>query len=419
MGRKPFPSYSHVIKYIFEQLPLYQNIGPKALRYDLQNISSLMQYLGEPHKKFPSIHIAGTNGKGTTAHLLSAVFQHTGCKTGLYTSPHYVDFRERIRLNGQMITENFVLDFFNQHVELIKSSKPSYFELSVALAFDYFASENVDIAIIEVGLGGRLDSTNIINPLLSVITNISLDHTQILGNTIGEIAFEKAGIIKPGIPVVIGERHPESEPIFKQVAKERNASIYFTDELCDFGDIFEWEETLMDGPFLPKNIRCALSSVLVFKKYYPQWSLPLKSVIHAIQHFKKLTNYIGRWQVLSDQPMIIADGAHNLDAWEATIAYLSQIKFAKLYFVMGFVNDKAIDGILGLLPKDAFYFFCQAKVIRALPADQLFNQAKEAGLQGTADYPVVAEAFEAAKRMAKKDDLIFIGGSIFVVGEIL
>ncbi|HAQ38175.1 MAG TPA: dihydrofolate synthase [Saprospirales bacterium] len=419
MGKKPFPSYSHVIKYIFEQLPLYQNIGPKALRYDLQNISSLMLHLGEPHKKFPSIHIAGTNGKGTTAHILSAVFQHAGYKTGLYTSPHYIDFRERIRLNGQMIPENFVLDFFNQNAELIKSAKPSYFELSVALAFEYFASQKVDIAIIEVGLGGRLDSTNIIGPLLSVITNISLDHTQILGNTIGEIAYEKAGIIKPAIPVVIGERHPESEPVFKQIAGEKNASIYFTDEICDLGNFFEWGETFMNGPFLPKNIRCALSSVLIFKKYYPEWSLPLKSVIQSIQYFKKLTNYIGRWQVLSEQPLIIADGAHNLDAWEGTVAYLQQIKYAKLYFVMGFVNDKAIESILRLLPKDAFYFFCQAKVIRALPAGQLFDQAKKAGLEGTADYPSVADAFEAAKNKAEKDDLIFIGGSIFVVGEIL
>jgi len=282
MEKIPFPSYNHVIKFIFEQLPLYQNIGPGALKYDLHNISMLMQHLGDPHKKFPSIHIAGTNGKGTTAHLLSAIFQKAGYKTGLYTSPHYVDFRERIKLDGQMMPKKRVLNFFNRHYELITTLKPSYFELSVALAFDYFASEEVDMAIIEVGLGGRLDSTNIIQPLLSVITNISLDHMQILGDTISAIAFEKAGIIKPKIPVVIGERHTESEPVFTKIAKEREAPLFFSDEICELKEVFEWEETVLDGPFMSRNIRCALAAVLIFKKYYPAWNLPFRGMIRPL-----------------------------------------------------------------------------------------------------------------------------------------
>lgn len=419
MEKNPFPSYDHVIKFIFEQLPLYQNIGPRALRYDLKNITLFMEYLGDPHRKFPSIHIAGTNGKGTTAHLLSAIFQQAGYKTGLYTSPHYIDFRERIKLDGRMIPKKHVLNFFNTHYDLILSIKPSYFELSVALAFDYFASENVDMAIIEVGLGGRLDSTNIIDPLLSVITNISLDHTQILGNTISAIALEKAGIIKRNTPVLIGERHAESEVIFKQVAENNHAPIYFSDVVCDTKNVFEWEKTFLEGPFMSRNIRYSLGAILIFKKHYPSWKLPFRGIIEAVRNFKTLTKYIGRWQILGQQPLIIADGAHNIDAWENTVNYLEQLNFNKLYFVMGFVNDKAIDSILQILPKEAFYFFCQADVIRALPADQLWEQARQAGLQGNAEHPKVKDAFAAAKKAANAEDLIFIGGSIFVVGEIL
>lgn len=419
MERLPFPSYSHVIKFIFEQLPLYQNIGPRALRYDLSNITLFMEHLGDPQKKFPSIHIAGTNGKGTTAHLLSAIFQECGYKTGLYTSPHYIDFRERIKMNGLMIPKKFILDFFNKHFELITDIKPSYFELSVALAFDYFDREQTDIAIIEVGLGGRLDSTNIIEPLLSVITNISLDHTQILGDTISKIAFEKAGIIKKDTPVVIGERHPESEPVFKLIAEEKNAPLYFSEDLCSLEDVFRWKNTILEGPFMSRNIRYALASVLTFKKFHAGWNLPLHRVIHAVQHFKKITNYIGRWQVLGRQPLIIADGAHNIDAWTTTVTYLKQLKFRKLYFVMGFVNDKAIESILEILPRDAYYFFCQAKVIRALPAVDLLSRAEKTGLNGTASFPDVPNALKAAREIAQNEDLIFIGGSIFVVGEIL
>lgn len=378
-----------------------------------------MQHLGDPHRKFPSIHIAGTNGKGTTAHILSAIFQEAGYKTGLYTSPHYIDFRERIKLDGRMIPKKRILDFFNSHYDLILSVKPSYFELSVALAFDFFVAEEVDIAIIEVGLGGRLDSTNIIEPMLSIITNISLDHTQILGNTISAIAYEKAGIIKKNTPVLIGDRHPESEAVFIRLAEENNAPIYFSDELCDTKDVFEWEKTFLNGPFIGRNIRYSLGAILVFKKHYPAWKLPLKGIIEAVRNFKKLTQYIGRWQILDQKPLIIADGAHNIDAWENTVSYLKQLNYNKLYFVIGFVNDKAIDSILQILPKEAFYFFCQANVIRALPADQLWQQAQKAGLRGNADHPKVADAFAAAKKVSESDDLIFIGGSIFVVGEIL
>ena len=415
-----FSSYDEVVNYLFEQLPMYQRQGPKALKYDLSNITRLMEELDNPHHYFKSIHIAGTNGKGSTAHILSAIFQSNGYKTGLYTSPHYKDFRERIKLDGNFISKEYILDFVNVNKTLFEKLKPSYFELSVALAFCYFRSEAVDIAIIEVGLGGRLDSTNIITPMLSVITNISLDHTQTLGETLPQIAGEKAGIIKDNIPVLIGERQEICKPVFIEKAKVHNSPLHYADELIDSDQVDDYAKVESRGPFFKRNLKTALASVAVFKKYYPEWNFEAMNTSIAVQDLEKLTAYIGRWKLIGNKPLIIADGAHNLDSWEKTLAHLTRIcpNEKKLHFVLGFVFDKDFLKILDLLPRKAKYYFSKADIPRALDPASLKDEAAKFGLTGQS-YPTILKALKYAKQQAEASDIIFVGGSIFVVGEVM
>jgi len=418
MDKPVFSSYEEVLVFLFDQLPMYQRVGPPALKYDLSNISHLMAELDRPHEHFPSIHIAGTNGKGSTAHLLSAAFQMNGYRTGLYTSPHYRDFRERIRVDGEMIDKPFMLRFMNEHFGLIESLKPSYFELSVALAFHYFRERKVDIAIIEVGLGGRLDSTNIITPLLSVITNISLDHTQTLGDTLEAIAVEKAGIIKPGIPVLIGEKQEETSPVFLSKSNSLAAPLYFAEELVSGEQVADYETPDLGGPFLYRNLRTTLGAIQVFSKHYPAWKLEKGLIRDAFKRVRTLTSYLGRWAVINQEPKVIADGAHNTGSWSDTVRFLAGQNFQQLHMVIGFVKDKNTEDILAMLPKNARYYFCQAQIPRALDASELRQRAGSFGLFGHA-FPSVREAYEQARYQAGPDDMIFIGGSIFVVGEII
>jgi dihydrofolate synthase/folylpolyglutamate synthase len=417
LGNKPFSTYDDVLDYIFRQLPMYQRQGPKALKYDLSNISAFMDHLGNPHRYFRSIHIAGTNGKGSTAHYLAAAFQMNGYRTGLYTSPHYRDYRERIKIDGNYIEKGFILDFFNEHLSLIAELKPSYFELSVALAFAYFLHKKVDIAIIEVGLGGRLDSTNIIDPLLSLITNISWDHMQTLGNTLQAIAGEKAGIIKAETPVVIGDYQPELIPVFEKKAEEMNAPLHFSRDYPLPQNLKEEMESAKN-PFSFLNMGYAWAALQVLKKYYPAFTLDDEKSYLSFQKVQALTRFMGRWQQIDKNPGIIVDGAHNTDGWETILEYLEKDQFKQLHIVLGFVFDKSYLDILPLLPRDAKYYFCQANIPRALDAGQLKGEAKRFGLEGEA-FPSVKKALDTAKSQASASDLILVSGSIFVAGEVL
>lgn len=413
-----FTHYHEVLDYIFQQLPMYQRQGPKALKYDLSNITAFMHQLGNPHTDFQSIHIAGTNGKGSTAHYLSSIFTANGYQTGLYTSPHYRDYRERIKIDGEYISKSFVLAFFNKHFDLIETLKPSYFELSVALAFSYFAERSVDIAIIEVGLGGRLDSTNILFPLLSVITNISWDHMQTLGNTLEAIAGEKAGIIKTSVPAMIGDYQENLVPVFSKVAKTKKAPLYFAGELLKNDPLLPFLSGLDHSPFSLKNSQYALGAVRLIQKYYKHFQLSDEKIILGFEEVKKLSRYMGRWQSLGKEPTVIADGAHNTAGWEDILSYLAQQSHTRVHFVIGFVYDKSFLDILPLLPKNAAYYFCQADIPRALPAVALKEKATAFGLNGNA-YLTVKKALDAAKREAEKNDLVLVSGSIFVAGEIM
>ena len=405
------------MSFMYDQLPMYQQQGIKALKYDLTNITALLGELGNPQDTFKSIHIAGTNGKGTTAHLLAAAFQANGYKTGLYTSPHYKDFRERIKIDSRWIETDYLIRFFQAHFRLIGDLRPSYFEWSVALAFSYFADRKVDMAIIEVGLGGRLDSTNVIRPMLSVITNISFDHMQTLGNTLAAIAGEKAGIIKANTPVVIGAHHPETAPVFEGIAAERQAPLYYADGISDF-PVLNTENDGPQGPFREQNIRCALTTVRVFNRHYPDQALDENLVVEGMQNMRSLTRYIGRWEQLGTDPLIIADGAHNADSWQKNLSWIKKKDFRQVHLVIGFVADKAYEDILQLLPGNASYYFCMADIPRALNPNLLQEAALKHGLAGKV-YGSVTAALEAAKSRAGRGDLILVSGSIFVVGEIL
>ena len=428
--------YQKTLDFLFQQLPVFQRVGSVAFKKDLTNIKALCTQLGEPQTKFPSIHIAGTNGKGSTAHLLSSVFQAAGYKTGLYTSPHYVDFRERIKIDGQYVSEDFVIDFVEKHSKVFEKIKPSFFEITVAMAFDYFAQAKVDIAIIETGLGGRLDSTNIITPLLSVITNISLDHQQFLGDTIESIATEKAGIIKQGVPVVIGEEKFESQFVFEKVANIKGSKIFYADrhyyaELLSkktSHDIFsvklnnQWFfdnlEVNLHGAFQQKNIQTTLQAIEVFNdlKLYPE--IERKHIRNGFGNLKSLTNFKGRWQILCERPTIICDSAHNEAGLKIAMRELRKIPKEKMHIVLGVVNDKTIDKILSFFPKDAFYYFAKANIPRGLDANILKEKAAGFSLQGNI-YSSVNQALESAKKAASGEDLIYVGGSTFVVAEVI
>lgn len=418
---------------------MFQRIGPAAFKKDLGNTLALCEHLGQPQLKFTSIHIAGTNGKGSTAHMLSAIFTAAGFKTGLYTSPHYRDFRERIKINGGLIPKRAVIDFVGQHREFAEQLKPSFFEWTVGLAFDYFAKEKVDIAIIETGLGGRLDSTNVITPLVSVITNIGYDHQNMLGDTLPLIAGEKAGIIKPIVPVVIGETHPETQAVFLEKAKKEQSPIIFADqqfvavpvhsnEASVVYDILKHGQPHLQslelnhlGYYQRANLCTVLQTMEVVSLMFQKLADPRfteLAVRTGLANLKQLSNFMGRWEYISQSPRILCDSAHNEDGIRLAMNAISKIPHEKLHFIFGTVNDKSPLKILSILPSDARYYFAKANIPRGLEADLLAQQAGEVGLQGKA-YQSVRRALAAAKRAAKPNDLIFVGGSIFVVAEVL
>ncbi|MDB4903178.1 MAG: fgs [Mucilaginibacter sp.] len=450
-------NYQETIQYLYSQLPLFTRDGPSAYKANLDNTIELCQRLGNPQHKFRSVHIGGTNGKGSTSHMLAAILQTAGYKTGLYTSPHLKDFRERIRVNGQMISEQEVINFVTEHQNDFDEIRPSFFEMTVALAFDIFAKQKVDIAIIEVGLGGRLDSTNIINPLLSVITNIGWDHMNLLGNTLQLIATEKAGIIKPGIPVIIGEHQPEVADIFIEKAKEEDSRISFASELVEeirdqrsevggpdiktgineFLDIIVTRissnsdlrpptsdfglETLdlrldLPGTYQLKNVKTVLC--VVDELRLQGFHITDTHIKTALSQVKNLTGLHGRWEILTKHPLTICDTGHNPEGVQAVLQNISSIVFNKLHFVLGIVNDKDISKILDMLPKTAVFYFCKPDIPRGLEAETLKKQAASFGLQGEV-YSSVKTALKSAQQNAGENDLVFVGGSTFVVAEVV
>lgn len=423
-------TYDETTSYLYNQLPVYQQVGAAAYKPGLDNSHALDEYFGHPHRRFRTIHVGGTNGKGSTSHLLSAILQKSGYKVGLYTSPHLIDFRERIRVNGQMIDKQFVIDFAALHIEPTRHIQPSFFELTMMMAFDYFAREKVDVAIIEVGLGGRLDSTNIIDPDLAVITNISFDHMQYLGNTLPAIAREKAGIIKANVPVVIGEATGEVRTVFEERAAEMEAPAYFAEQsgmlksatlLSDGGWLFNSPQYPnlkgeLGGLCQEKNAATVLTAVNVLKEI--GYQIPDEAVYKGFAGVTQITGLLGRWQRLGKHPDIVCDTGHNTGGMDYIIRQLENETYRKLHFVIGMVNDKDVSGILGMLPKNAIYYFTQASVSRALPAGDLQQKARAAGLDGEA-YPTVAQAFEAARQASETNDFIFIGGSTFIVADLL
>lgn len=428
-------TYQQTLEYLYNQLPMYSRIGAAAYKKDIHNTIALCNAIDNPHNKFKSIHIAGTNGKGSTSHMLAALLQQAGYKTGLYTSPHLKDFRERIKINGQMIPQVFVVEFVERTKEFSASIMPSFFELTVAMAFDYFAFEKVDIAVIETGLGGRLDSTNIIAPLLSVITNIGYDHVDLLGDTLEKIAAEKAGIIKPNTPVVIGEYLPETKPVFINKATQYNAAIHFAQDeyrvdkinyspnrlCCNVTDIkhnnTETFELDLNGLYQTKN----LATVLCAEALLHQQGIVIKNEDekYALSHVKKLTGLYGRWDVIATEPAIVLDVAHNADGITQLIKQIETVRpnYYQLHLVIGMVKDKDADKVLSLLPKNAVYYFSNAHIDRALTHTVLMDKATQYGLLGNS-YDDINEAVIAAKQRADKNDLIIVCGSVFLIAEV-
>ncbi len=425
-------TYAETVNYLYNALPMFSRMGSAAFKKDLTNITILCEQLGNPHTAFKSIHVAGTNGKGSVSHTLAAVFQTAGYKTGLYTSPHLYDFRERIKITGEMVSEEFVVKFTEDIKPLIERTKPSFFEITVAMAFQFFAEQKVDVAVIEVGLGGRLDSTNIITPELSVITNIGWDHMNMLGNSLEEIAGEKAGIIKPTIPVVIGEALPETRPVFEHVAALKFSPIYFAEEfftpiehqlhtnslevsyLKSSGEKV-FAETDLPGLYQLKNIATVLTAVDVLNE--KGWQLADDAVLKAIKNTKALTGLQGRWEVIHYKPTVVLEVAHNKEGIRQMLAHVAQLSFEKLHIVFGIVKDKDADSLLSLLPLSALYYFTQAHIPRALPAIELSDQAKQYHLAGKT-FNDVNEALQTALVAAKPNDLLIVCGSIFLVAEV-
>ncbi len=427
--------YNQTLEFLFSQLPAYHRIGKAAYKNNLDNTLALDEYTGHPHRKFISIHIAGTNGKGSVSHMLASVLQEAGYRTGLYTSPHLIDFRERIRINGEMIPENAVIDFVEEHKSFIETLKPSFFELTVSMAFDFFANQHIDIAVVETGLGGRLDSTNIITPVLSVITNIGHDHMDLLGNTLQDIAAEKAGIIKSGVQAVIGETQKETSSVFVSKATETKSDIKFADQnfscIIEEGDITrgEWEFiirdksgnesfrgiTVLGGDYQKKNL------VTLFQSLKSLVGILHISTYKISEGIKKViinTGLSGRWQVLSNNPLTICDTGHNKEGLEYVINQINRIPKKRLHMVIGFVNDKDLSLVLPIFPQNAIYYFTKASVDRALDENILKDRAEAYGLKGSS-YPDVKTAMNTASGVAAPDDLIFIGGSTFVVADAL
>ena len=409
--------YQDTLAYLYNSVPMFQQVGGAAYKEGLENTLELDAHLGHPHRRFRTIHVAGTNGKGSCSHTLAAILQEAGYRTGLYTSPHLLDFRERIRINGKPIPQEYVVNFVARERPFFEPLHPSFFELTTAMAFRYFADEAVDVAVIEVGMGGRLDCTNIIRPDLCLITNISPDHTQFLGHTLAQIAAEKAGIIKPGIPVVIGETTPETRPVFLHKAQEAGAPIYFAEEekankQADYPGLdFE-----LKGIYQEKNLRALLTALpLLIQAGY---KLDDRAVRNGFAHVVELTGLMGRWQKLHDRPTVVCDTGHNVGGIRYIVQQLEQQTFRTLRIVIGMVNDKDINGVLALLPRNATYYFTRASVKRALPEQELAALARQAGLAGNC-YPDVPTAVRTAQKESLPEDFIFVGGSNFIVADLL
>ena len=393
-------------------MPMYQRIGAGAFKKDLTNTILLASRLGDPHHNFKSIHVAGTNGKGSVSHMIASVLQEAGYKVGVYTSPHLKDFRERIKINGEEIPEEAVIQFIERNKAFLEANKLSFFEMTVGMAFDHFSREKVDIAVIEVGLGGRLDSTNIITPVLSVITNIGMDHTDLLGNSLEQIAREKAGIIKPGVPVVIGENQPETKPVFSEIAANLNSEIIFAEDT-------ETENLVSDlkGDYQVKNIRTVLTAVKQLNKN-SSWNISPENIKNGLLKVKANTGLRGRWDILQQEPKVICDTAHNAEGLIYALKQLANEKFDSLRIVMGVVSDKDLDKILPLFPKNAKYYFSKPNVPRGMDAEILSQKSLEFGLKGEV-YSSVSKAYEAALKDASRGDVIYVGGSTFTVAEII
>lgn len=404
-------TYKDTLNWMFSQLPMYQRQGKTAYKVDLSNTFLLINHLKKPHKNFKSIHVAGTNGKGSTSHMLASILQEAGYKVGLYTSPHLKDFRERIKINGKEVSKQFVISFIERNRPFFEANQLSFFEMTVGMAFDYFSKQKIDIAIVEVGLGGRLDSTNIITPEVSVITNIGFDHMQFLGDTLEAIAFEKGGIIKPNIPVVIGETQKETALVFEDLAKKNNSNISFADQ-----EVNEVYKSDLTGSYQINNIKTVIEAVkeLQNKKY----KITQTNLEVGLLNVVKNTGLLGRWQVLNTNPKVVCDTAHNREGLIYVMQQLSEEKYESLHIVIGVVNDKDISSIIDLLPKHAHYYFCKPDIPRGLDAIELKKIFSQNGLNGEV-YNSVNEAYKTALKNAKTADLIFIGGSTFVVAEII
>jgi dihydrofolate synthase/folylpolyglutamate synthase len=429
--------YQETLDYMFSQLPMFQRIGGAAYKANLDNTIAILNLLDNPQNNFKSIHIAGTNGKGSVSHYLAAIFQSAGYKCGLYTSPHLKDFRERIKINGEMISKTNVIKFIETYGNDFQRIEPSFFEMTVGLAFKYFSDEKVDIAIVETGMGGRLDSTNLITPELSIITNIGFDHTQFLGDTLGKIAFEKAGIIKSETPVVIGESHFETKSIFIDKTKEMNSQIYFADDEYQVNNYSyfilnnqQFLEIMLNktvkskpiklcsellGLYQLKNIKTVLKAVDILKMN--GFKLNQSNIKNGVANVVSNTGLMGRWQILSKNPLMVCDTAHNEDGIKDVLNQISLTPHQKLHFVLGMVNDKEIDKVLKMLPIEAEYYFCKANIPRGLDQNILKEKAERNNLKGES-YNSVQKAIKAARKTANNDDMIFIGGSTFVVAEV-
>ena len=426
-------TYPEAIEYLYRRLPMFSRVGSEAIKKGLRNILALCRALDDPQERIRTVHVAGTNGKGSVSHMLAAVLQSAGYRTGLYTSPHLTDYRERIRVDGEMASKEFIATFTTENLGLIESVAPSYFEISVAMAFQYFHEQRVDVAVIETGLGGRLDSTNIITPEVSVITNIGWDHMQILGDTLPEIATEKAGIIKPGIPVVVGESDPETAPVFERTARDREADIRFADRLAEVTTLRESDLLLeatvrhvsddrertyvldLPGLYQSKNLLTVLATVDVLRE--KGWKIDDQALEEGLRHTRRLTNLMGRWETVRKSPRVVLDVAHNEPGIRQVLEQLRRTAYKRLHLVVGMVKDKDVTGVLSLLPKDAHYHFTRSGVPRALPEEELTALAASVGLHGRT-HPDVNTALQSALREADPDDLILVCGSVFLVGEV-
>jgi dihydrofolate synthase / folylpolyglutamate synthase len=427
-----FTTYEETLHFLYENLPMFQRIGAAAMKPDLTNTIALCEALDNPQLKFKSIHVGGTNGKGSTSHMLASILQSAGFKTGLYTSPHLKSFTERIRVDGKEISKDHVINFVNNILPSINAIKPSFFEITVAMAFDYFVSQGVDIAVVEVGLGGRLDSTNVITPELALITNIGWDHMDLLGDSLEKIAVEKAGIIKPGIPIVISERQPEVTHVFVEKASSTASPLYFASDKFSASsqskngavtiDLYENDEPLiqnlafpLQGVYQQKNILGVLQGVKLLNS--DGWKISEQHVRSGLEKVLFQTGLKGRWQVLNKRPMIVCDTGHNVDGIKEVLRQIKMQSYRNLFFIFGMVQGKDIASVLTLLPREAYYFFCEAKIPRAMDAALLAQHAFEYKLMGEV-VPDVNEAMERAKLKASSEDMIFVGGSTYIVAEI-